>query len=173
MKKIILMRHAKSSRADPTAEDIDRPLNARGRISAATMGAWLAEQDVHPDHVILSPARRSSETWDRLKTFIGRKGKAQAQATKEAYMASPDQLLAILQKSPDAAETVFLIGHQPGIGALARKLANGSVPSNCSRAFREFPTAATAILTADIKEWSKLKYGKAEFNKFALPKEVV
>lgn len=171
MKKIILMRHAKSSWADPAASDIDRPLNARGRIAAATMGVWLARQGVVPDHIILSPASRCLETWDRLQPFIAHKGKTQP--VKEVYMAAPDQLLEILQQSPSDAETVVLIGHQPGIGALARKLASGSVPSNCSRAFHQFPTAATAVLSADISDWTKLRFGTAKFDKFGLPKEVV
>jgi phosphohistidine phosphatase len=171
MKTIILMRHAKSSWSDHDTKDMDRPLSPRGRICAATMGAWLAEQNVMPDHVILSTARRSKETWDRLKPFVG--DKAEGDAVPEVYMAGPDALLDALKATPDSAETVVLIGHQPGLSALARKLTNGDVPENCSRAFRDFPTAATAVLKSDVKDWSKLKFGKAEFSKFGLPKEVV
>ncbi len=171
MKTIVLMRHAKSSWADPTAKDINRHLNARGRIAAATMGAWLAEHGVAPDHIILSHAKRSQETWDRLQPYVGYKVKAKA--TMDVYMASPEQLLEILQKSPETADIVCLIGHQPGIGALASKLANSSAPSSSSRAVQGFPTAAIAILKADIPDWSKLKFGSAVFETFVLPKEVV
>lgn len=171
MKRLVLVRHAKSSWSDPELEDFDRPLNERGRLSAPVTGAWLSEKGVHPDHVALSPAKRCVETWDRIRIQLD---EAPEPRLEDAlYMADPDTMLKVLRQAPPEAGTVVMIGHQPGISSFARKLANGSVPASCARAFRKFPTGAAALLEFDQEGWDGTGYGKAVFRCFASPKELV
>ncbi|SOH94242.1 phosphohistidine phosphatase [Monaibacterium marinum] len=170
MKRIVLIRHAKSSWSDPDQEDIARPLNQRGRLSASLMAAQLVEISAVPQAAWVSPAVRTVETWDRMQPLIGDvKGKVH----KALYMADPDTMLSILHATDDAADTVALVGHQPGVSALTRKLSDGHISTTCARAFSHFPTAAVAVLSADVDKWSKLAFKSCRFSHFSVPKDLV
>lgn len=171
MKRLVLVRHAKSSWSDPALEDFDRPLNERGRMSAPVTGAWLAEKGMRPDFVAMSPARRCVETWERISAQIG--ATAVPQPERRLYMADPDTMLSVLRKAPRTADTVVMVGHQPGISSFARKLANGTVPASCARAFKKFPTAAAAVIAFETDDWGEADFGCGEFRSFAAPKELV
>ncbi|MFG0335704.1 MAG: SixA phosphatase family protein, partial [Maioricimonas sp. JB049] len=71
MKTLLLMRHAKSSWADPSKADHDRPLNARGKRDAPRMGQWLLEQNLVPDRIVSSTARRARKTASRVASGCG------------------------------------------------------------------------------------------------------
>lgn len=170
MRRLILLRHAKSSWADPDAPDHDRPLNARGRAAAALMGGWLARRGDIPDHVLLSDSARTIETW-----ALARPALPQAPAgdpTPRLYHADPATMLSVLRTAPAAARTVLLIGHQPGIGAFARKLSDGAAKPSCARAFRRFPTGAAAVLEFDAEDWASADWGGARFTAFGAPREI-
>jgi phosphohistidine phosphatase len=171
MKRLVLIRHAKSSWADPEEEDIARPLNERGRLAAPVTGAWLAERGIHPDHVAISPARRCVETWERIRPQIGKAPKPRVE--NALYMADPATMLKVLHEAPATADTVVMVGHQPGIASFARKLANGSVPAGCSRAFTKFPTGSVAVIEFEAEDWHDADFGKGEFRSFATPKELI
>ncbi|MEL6582199.1 MAG: histidine phosphatase family protein [Pseudomonadota bacterium] len=171
MKRIVLIRHAKSSWADDAQDDLDRPLNQRGRIAAPIIGTWLADHKLKPDFTWLSPATRCQETWERVSVEFGKK--PEVQTHRALYMADPKTTLEIIKLSDDEADTVAVVGHQPGIGATTRKLADGKESETLSRAYRKFPTAGVAVLEADIKSWDKLKFGEAKFKHFVMPKELI
>ncbi|RMF36019.1 MAG: histidine phosphatase family protein [Alphaproteobacteria bacterium] len=171
MKRLVLIRHAKSSWSDPELEDFDRPLNHRGRMAAPVAGAWLAEAGLTPDHVLLSPARRCVETWERMARQLDHPPAPRLEP--ELYMADPDTMLRILRNAPATAGTVLLIGHQPGLSSLARRLAGGEVPASCQRAFRKFPTAAVAVIAFDIADWAEADFGKGVFRSFVTPRDLV
>ncbi|MEM8742170.1 MAG: histidine phosphatase family protein [Pseudomonadota bacterium] len=171
MKRLVLVRHAKSSWSDPELDDFDRPLNERGRLSAPVTGAWLAEKGMRPDFVAMSPARRCIETWERISAQIPTVPEPKSE--KRLYMADPDTMLTVLRHVPREAETVVMVGHQPGISSFARKLANGTVPASCARAFKKFPTAAAAIIEFEADDWEDAEFGLGEFRSFAAPKELV
>ncbi|MFQ5624558.1 MAG: histidine phosphatase family protein [Paracoccaceae bacterium] len=173
MKQIILMRHAKSSWDDPALDDFDRPLGRRGRLAASLMGAWLAERNPAPDHVLLSGAARTAETWARAARVLGDVS-APVVSDRRLYMAAPETMLEVLRALPDDAATVLLIGHQPSLGSLARLLsAESAVPEHCRQAFSHFPTAAAAVLESPVSAWSELDFGAAAFAQFARPKDLV
>ncbi|MEM1313391.1 MAG: histidine phosphatase family protein [Pseudomonadota bacterium] len=171
MRRLILMRHAKSSWDDPDQADIDRPLNARGRLAAGLMGAWLAEEGLIPDHALLSPARRVAETWDRVAAALGRE--ATAATVPKLYHAAPEDALAAMAKAPDGAQTLILIGHEPGATALLRRLSDGSEGGGCRRAYEKFPTAGVAVLEFDAKRWKDVAPTSGRFARFASPKDLV
>ena len=170
MKRIVLIRHAKSSWSNPEQEDIARPLNQRGRLSATLMAAQLQELDAVPDAVWCSPATRTLETWSRMSAVLG---PLEAAEHKALYMADPDAMLQVLQASDDTAQTVAIVGHQPGVSAFARKLSDGKVNTNCARAFTHFPTAGVAVLTTEAERWSDLAFKSCQFTHFSVPKDLV
>jgi phosphohistidine phosphatase len=131
MKRLILMRHAKSSWDDPAMRDIDRPLNKRGRKNAALMGRWLKDEGYVPEHALVSVAERTRETWARVQEAAGA---GPADFVRELYEAGPETMLQVLRGAP-AVATVLILGHMPGIGAL---------PSDCCVA-RQHPRNSRAI----------------------------
>ncbi len=170
MRRLILLRHAKSSWSDIDLHDHDRPLSLRGRLAAPLIGAWLAEQGYTPDHVMCSSSRRTIETWARARLMLAAPDPV---IDPKLYHAGPEILLHALRAVPDAAASVMIVGHQPGIGAFARKLANATTPPGCARAFCKFPTAACAVLDLSAQTWSEAAFGSARFHGFAIPRELV
>lgn len=169
--KLLLMRHAKSSWEDTDLPDEARPLNARGRAAAAVMASWIKDRGDIPDVVITSSATRSRETWEQIAKALG-KTKAKVIVAKNLYSSGPSEMLSTLQDVPKSAKTVLMIGHQPVVSSFARKLANGSTPASCARAYKKFPTGAIAVIEPHAKSWKKTKFGEADFKRFAVPKEV-
>ena len=171
MKKLILLRHAKSSWDDPEMVDHDRPLNRRGRRSAPVIAAWLAERGDVPDAVLCSSAARARETFELAREALPELPKPTVD--RAIYHAVPRALRDRLAALDGACTTAMLIGHEPGIGALARKLSDGRPPARCARAFAHFPTAAAAVLEFDIADWNELDYGSGRFVDFAVPRELM
>lgn len=171
MHRVILFRHAKSSWSDPELEDHDRPLNQRGRLAAAMMGAWLADRDFRPDMALVSSSARTRETWARARRAFD--VPPEAEIDPKLYHADPATMLARLQTAPDSAGCIALIGHQPGIGALCRRLAAPGAPVHCQRAFEKFPTAAVAVLDFDVDAWPEVGFGLGRFHTFVAPRELV
>ena len=111
MRRLILMRHAKSSWSDPLQHDAARPLNERGRKAAPLMGRWMRAQGLVPDLALISTARRTLETWE-LAAAEMTEGRAPAHASTEAiYNAGAERLLALVHDAPEEAETLMLVGH--------------------------------------------------------------
>ncbi|MEM8992561.1 MAG: histidine phosphatase family protein [Pseudomonadota bacterium] len=170
MKKLILLRHAKSSWSDPALEDHDRPLNDRGKAAAPVIARWLAEKAHLPDTVLCSSSKRTRQTVKRMRNEIPTL--PEPLIDEQLYHASPKTMRDRLSKLPPDCDTVMVVGHQPGLSAFARKLTNGNVSARCRRAFEQFPTAAAAVLRLNIDDWSKLNYDEADFIDFAKPREL-
>ncbi|KMO25541.1 SixA phosphatase family protein [Methylobacterium aquaticum] len=166
MRRLILLRHAKSDWPDGVA-DADRPLAPRGQDAAPKMAAYLAAQGLIPDRVLVSPARRTQETWDLVKPALG----AVADETvPQIYEAPVSRLLDVVQAIPDEAATVLMIGHNPGFQDLARLL---SKPGEARRALsKKYPTAAIAVIDVSAESWAKVEGGEGTVERFVTPKSL-
>lgn len=171
MKHLLIMRHAKSSWSDENLVDIDRPLNQRGRLASVLMGQWISELDLAVDHVLLSPALRVQESWENVHPMLPKTERV-VESKERIYMGRPDDMLTLLRDLPSQSDVCLMIGHQPGLSALVRRMTGGTA-SSASRSFSHFPTAAVALLKLDIDEWSDLRASGAEYKIFACPKELV
>ena len=171
MRRLILMRHAKSAWDDPEAEDRDRPLARRGRLAATLMGALLAEDGLVPEAALISDARRARETWDRTAAASGADA-ARARILPALYMAEPETSLAALRGAPAAAETVLMVGHEPGTTAFLRAMSDGTEGAGARRAYEKFPTAAVAVLEFGAP-WAEAGFGGARVVAFHRPKDLV
>lgn len=163
MRRLILMRHAKSSWSDQSQRDLDRPLNKRGRRSAAVIGGWMAEKGYLPDLALVSSARRTQETWAGI---VAAAGPAETTYVPELYHAGPDTMLEVLGRAGDAG-CVLILGHQPGIGAFAAQVL--SAPA-ADPEFARYPTCATTVVDLDIDDWTATRWGSGRLVDFIVPR---
>jgi phosphohistidine phosphatase len=171
MKKVILLRHAKSRWDDPATDDHDRPLNKRGKAAAPLIGRWLGERRHLPDTVLCSSAVRTVETVRRMRRAMPELPEPVIE--RELYHAAPDAMRDRLARLPQRCGTAMLVGHNPGLGSLLRRMSDGREGRRCRRAFEHFPTGAAAVLELDIGHWAEIGYGEARFVDFAAPRELM
>ena len=120
---LIIMRHAKSDWSTSASRDFDRPLSRRGDRDAPRMGAWLAGQGLLPDMVISSPALRTKQTVTAVLEKLGL-SEQEVIWEPEIYEASLDRLLDVLERYTAAADSVLLVGHNPGLDSLVEYLSD-------------------------------------------------
>ena len=161
MRRLILVRHAKSSWDGPYVHDHERPLNERGRRSAKAIGDWLRSQNHLPNMAYVSSSIRTRETFERLKF------KCDVAYLKNLYHADGNEMMHILKDA--TGETVLMIGHNPGIGWFASKLADS--PPQHPR-FYDYPTCATLVAEFKIREWRDAEFGSGRVVNFILPRDL-
>ena len=154
MKRLTLVRHAKSDWGDPTLEDFERPLNARGERDAPEMARRCAAAGLKPTLIVTSPAVRALATAKAFAKALGYPARKIRHAD-EAYLATPGALLEVVRKLGGRSSHVMLFGHNPGISQFAALLADDD-------SLGELPTAAVVSLAVDVKSWSALEPGGAE-----------
>lgn len=170
MKTLILLRHAKSSWDDPELRDIDRPLNNRGQKAAPRMGSWLRAQGLVPDLVLCSPARRTRDTWALVSSLF--EGQIPLGVEHDLYEASAGDILRVVRTANDGAETVLVIGHNPGLEDLARALAGDGGKSDMRRLHKKFPTGAAAVIDFATAKWAEIEPGAGRLRVFQRPKDL-
>ena len=171
MLSLMLLRHAKSSLADAGQEDADRPLNDRGRRAATAMGRYMASNDLVPQLVLCSPARRARETWGlvagELKTL------PEILIAAEIYdFGDGKALMDCLRRKAGAVQSVLLVGHNPSIGRLAQILVGKGSDRLRERLQKKYPTAALAVISFDLDNWGALTAGAGTLLRFVTPKDI-
>jgi len=166
VRRLILMRHAKSSWADDDAADIDRVLNGRGRKSCKAVGRWLREEGQIPDQVLCSSAARTRETWDRIAAELT--DPPPVTEVPALYLAEPEVMLDVLQGA--TGNVVAMLGHNPGIGQMADRLL-AEAPDHPD--FERFPTLATLIADFDIDDWAEVSWGSGRAVDFVVPRALI
>jgi phosphohistidine phosphatase len=171
MKTLILMRHAKSAWDDPHQKDIDRPLSTRGRKAAPRMGEWLAGEAYRPDVVLCSAARRTRETLELLRPHLPKN--VSVQFLPGLYMGAPREMMIEIGKVPATAQSVMLLGHNPGMESLAGLLTGGGGDEKALGAMHsKFPTAAIAVLGFNIGKWDEIAPGSGILRAFKRPRDL-
>ena len=165
MRRLILMRHAKSSWAEPGLRDLDRPLNKRGRRAAGLIGRWLDKKGYLPDQALVSSARRTTETW---ASIVAVAGPGETRHLPELYHAGPETMLEIVRRAPDVP-CLLVLGHQPGIAAFAARLL-AEAPANAD--FARYPTAATTVVDFDVAGWPEVDWGTGRIVDFVTPRSL-
>ncbi|MFC1467062.1 MAG: histidine phosphatase family protein [Candidatus Brachytrichaceae bacterium NZ_4S206] len=161
MKKLILVRHAKSSWDDPTLPDHDRPLNDRGQRDAPKMGERLAKRGVLPDLILSSSAVRALTTAQIIAEKIGYDRKAIV-VDRRIYGAQASTLLYLIQELDDAHKQVMLFGHNPELTELAHRFSDD---------IEDMPTCAVVELTFDVNRWVDVVDSKPVEVRFDAPKK--
>jgi phosphohistidine phosphatase len=166
VKRLFLLRHAKSSWDDPRLDDRERPLAPRGRRASELIAGHLRREGIAPSLVLCSSATRTRETLQRVIPALDA---SDVSIEDELYGASSEGLLQRLREVPGDLESVMLVGHQPAIQELALDLAGDG--AELARLRAKFPTGALATLLF-AGDWSELAPGSAELVAYVKPKEL-
>jgi len=164
---LYLLRHAKSDWSDHSLADAMRPLSTRGRRDAQRLASFLESAHIHPDLVLCSTAARTRET---LEAVSGALGGARIELEEGLYGASAEALLDRLAAVPDTVNSVMLIGHNPGLQALALRLTKPGKKRALLEA--KFPTAALAIIEPPTTSWRKLVPSSSRLSGYTTPRRL-
>lgn len=170
MKRLLLLRHAKSSWHDPSLSDFERPLNRRGRAAARTMGDYLVREGLLPDLILCSAAQRTRETLAFIQDRMD--GDLPARIEKCLYEASVGETVRILKNVDSGVDTVMVIGHNTGLEEFARRLSRKGDEKARKLMAAKFPTGAMAVIEISGKGWRKLDGKDASLQRFVRPRDL-
>jgi len=171
VKKLIVLRHAKSSWTEPNTDDFDRPLNERGWKAARRMGRELKHRKMSFDLCVASPAERVRETLDGLAEGYG-DFPFPVRFEPQIYLADTVTLMELVQHLADDLETVLLVGHNPGLERLLALLTHDDGRGLRDRVTNKFPTAALAVIELAAISWTAVEPADGRLAELILPKEL-
>ncbi len=162
-RKIVIIRHAKSSWANPLQSDYDRPLNDRGLHDAPMMGERLLKQKVIPDLIIASTAKRAAQTAKLVAAAVGYEvGRIQWQ--DKLYHCISNVFVEVLATLDDAIRTVFIVAHNPGVSEFAGDVSSGL-------RIEEMPTCGVAGIELEADHWYDYNSADKKVFLFDYPKK--
>ena len=170
MKRLAILRHAKSSWADAGMDDFERPLNDRGRKGARRVGAEMAARGLHFDLVLASEAVRVRETISVASENYD--FGPDVRYDDELYGAHEDLLMAVIRAIPEKDQSALIVGHNPGLEKLVASLARDDAAGHRERVATKFPTAALAVIDLGVEQWEQVSPGCGEIVELILPREL-
>lgn len=159
MKKLIIVRHAKSDWTD-NVEDFERPLNERGHQDAPRMAKLLKEQGLEIDTFVTSPAKRALTT---CRYFAETFGNPKIYKEEDLYEPHPEDFINTVLHLEDDFSSVALFSHNPGISDFASSLTQNMI---------QFPTCGVAVFGIDCDRWSQFESANKVLLHFFVPKEI-
>ena len=170
MKRLSVLRHAKSSWKDRELDDFDRPLNTRGREAALRMGREMAKRGMSFDLILASPAARVRETIEgvRQEYELGEPIRFEPRI----YMARVSELIELIAAIPDDVSSALLVGHNTSAERLVAKLAKDDEQGLRRRVEEKFPTAALAVIQLPIERWSETQPDSGELVELIYPADL-
>jgi phosphohistidine phosphatase len=172
MRRLMLLRHAKTETDAPSGRDQDRRLDERGRRDAAEIGAWIARHPPFPDLVQVSPAVRAKQTWElAFEAMKQRVAAPQVEFLPDLYAAEPGQMLEIIRTaSVSDPKRLMVVGHNPGMHELALML-TGSGDAAAGKALADnLPTSGLAVLDFATEDWNEVAFRRGRLVLFVSPK---
>jgi phosphohistidine phosphatase len=166
--RLWLLRHAKSSWADPSARDEDRALAPRGERAAARMCDHLGKLAIRPELALCSSALRTRQTLARVLPALG--GALEVRIEQTMYTFDADELLERLGEVSPGVSSVLLVGHNPALQDLAVRLADRG--DRLDELALKFPTGALAEIEFESGSWHALAERPGELTRFVVPREL-
>jgi phosphohistidine phosphatase len=172
MRRLMLLRHAKTENDAPSGRDQDRRLDKRGRDDAAEIGGWIGRHPPFPDSVLVSPAVRAHQTWDIVWEAIKDLGREpQVELLPELYGADPSQLLQTIRAaSATDPKRLMVVGHNPGMHELALALAGSGDAAGRKALADNLPTSGLAVFDFAVDSWEKVAFRRGRLVQFVSPK---
>jgi phosphohistidine phosphatase len=172
MRRLMLLRHAKTEHHAPSGRDRDRRLDDRGRNNAAEIGGWIARHPPFPDSVLVSPAVRAHQTWEiASQAMKDVKPRPQVKLLPELYGADASQLMQTIREVPSAdSRRLMLVGHNPGMHELALML-TGSGDAGGRKALADnLPTSGLCVFDFAVDDWADVAFRRGRLLLFVSPK---
>lgn len=166
MRTLLLLRHGKAVASDP-AGDHARSLNGRGRQQATAIAGLLGPLGLTPELALVSDSRRTRETADLA--LVG--GATEVEVRPNLYAASAQTILTAIQDTSDSVRRLMVIGHNPGIGEVARLIEGSGEPQAIIAMQESFPTASLAVFEFDDRRWTEVAAGSGVLTRFIDPDE--
>ena len=172
MRRLMLLRHAKTEHDAPSGRDEDRRLDNRGRRDSAEIGSWIGRNPPFPSLVLVSHAMRALQTWEiaweTMKELVPEPG---VEIMPELYGADVSQLLETIRDASEVdPQRMMLVGHNPGMHELAFALAGRGEAAARGALADNLPTAGLAILDFDIDDWRGVALRRGNLVHFVSPK---
>jgi phosphohistidine phosphatase len=164
--QLMLLRHAKSEKAEPGMRDRDRRLTARGQTDAAMIAAYMVGYALLPDRVIVSSATRTRETWQVMAPAFPA---SPVEYEDRLYESGPDAILAVIREIGRSASAPLVIGHNPGLHDMARLLiAPGA--REARQLDDGLPTCGLVVIDFIHKDWRKLALRSGRLDRLVTPR---
>lgn len=174
MRRLLLLRHAKTESEAPSGRDQDRQLDERGRRDAADIGAWIGRHPPCPDIVLVSPAVRAQQTWNFASEALqDHAPQPRAETVAELYGADSAQLLQIIRMAAATdPRQLLLVGHNPGMHELALALAGSdNADANARQALTDnLPTSGLVVFDFAVDDWNDVGFRLGKLVLFLSPK---
>jgi len=161
MKKLVIVRHSKSSWSDPYLSDFDRPLNKRGNRDGGLMAEFLSKRINNVDKLLSSSSKRTRLTSEFFKNKIKIKVE---NYTDKLYHASYDDIIDLLNQVKDDVRSLILIGHNPGLTHLVNFFTEVNLYN--------LPTTGIVVINFMIDKWKNIKDSKGNIEIIKFPKEL-
>lgn len=161
MKKLILIRHAKTESPSFASQDFERKLKKRGWSDAKLIAEYILDKGCKPEKIITSPAVRAYQT---STVFCDVNNYAEKNMSKLPILYDGDTTQAMLDAISSVAgdsKTVMVIGHNPDMAILAMRLTGQRI--------EKFPTTGTVVINFDVDNWSQIEVGKGYLELFVYP----
>jgi phosphohistidine phosphatase len=167
MRRLMLLRHAKTERAAPGVRDHDRKLMKRGRTDAPVLGAYMARHDLAPDLALVSPAVRAQETWELVAEAFEKTPRMETD--NRLYPGNPQRLLDLIAE-PRKARTLLIVGHNPSLHEFALQLIASGETKAREQLHDKLPTSGLVVIDLPIDDWSLTRHHAARLERFVTPR---
>jgi phosphohistidine phosphatase len=167
MRRLMLLRHAKTERPEPGQRDRDRKLVKRGRKDAEIIARYMARHGLIPDLALVSPARRTQETWELLASGLEKTPRHTDE--DRIYGATPDGLMTLIGE-PLVARSLLVIGHNPGLHEVALHLIAAGDVDMRERLAEKLPTSGLVVIDFAFDAWIKLHPQSGRLEHFVTPR---
>jgi phosphohistidine phosphatase len=167
MRRLLLLRHAKTERGEPGQRDRDRKLTDRGRDDAPVIGAYMVRHRLVPDLALVSPVTRAEETWTLVAAAFSKAPRVVK--AERIYNAGPDTLIGLIRATRDA-HSLLVVGHNPGLHDLAVQLIASGDGEARERINEKLPTCGLVVVEFAFADWSRLHTGTGRLERFVTPR---
>jgi phosphohistidine phosphatase len=166
MRTLMLLRHAKAVVADGKIRDRDRPLASRGKKDAPKIGAYMNRHGLAPACVLISPAKRTQETWELVAPALGRR--IEPIYEERLYDASAKTIMDVVRGAGECP-SLLVIGHNPGMHRVALELmATGDLDAR-EQLHENLPTSGLVTIEFPFDDWRKLHAHAGRLQHFLTP----
>jgi phosphohistidine phosphatase len=172
MRRLLLLRHAKTERESPSGQDRDRRLDSRGREDAPVIGRYLSDENLVPDLALVSPATRTRETFDLLAASL--EPPPAMEIVPGLYGADASELLQIIRTAGQAdgrpAKSMLVVAHNPGLHELSLTLIGKAKAHDRAALEDNLPTSGLAVFRFETDAWDALSFRHGTLERFVSPK---